>query len=234
MIGNLKKTLSAGAVVLCLGFSAQAELIVRYDAGDNTNALADSTTPTADPSFQAEHVQGGAMGVSPAQQLIFISPPTFSMPVATPDNGFAATNWNVGGTTRYFEFAVTLLDGYSLNLETFNFDERSFANRPSAFGLRYSGDGFAANIGTGINDTGWDPISFDISTNTVAVSGSVTFRIFAQNAPNENATWHIDNIELNGTLVAPIPEPATGGMALAGLASAFYYLLRRNRLKQRK
>lgn len=217
---------------LCFSAVSPADLILEYNAGDNTNGVSEGgITQSADPSFQADHISGSSFGVAAAQTLEFVQNTGLTNP-DSPDNAFNSTNWTVGsGNGTYFTFTVDILDGYSLQMTNVSLVERAFLTSPDNFFVRYSADSYASPILEGTTSSGWDQNTFDVSTNTLLLTGTVAFRIIGENADNASANWNIDHVQIWGTMIAPIPEPASMSLlAVGGLLSIYHYRRRRNKL----
>ena len=113
-----------------------------------------------------------------------------------PSSGRAIADSGWTGSEHYFEFTVTVSDGYTMRVDALSFDDQRSGTGPTDWRLRYSGDGYASDLGAGITHTSF-------ATNRIALfldglTGSVTFRIHGDNASAAGGTWRMDNLFLYG------------------------------------
>jgi PKD repeat protein len=127
-------------------------------------------------------------------------------------------------TSTYYEFTVTPRPGSAMSLTELKFAAKRSANGPRAFAVRSSTNNYASNIAASVapananlvvltnpNPTNTFFFAADtaISVNGAkitlggngytAMTGPVTFRIYAYNAEDAAGTFAIDNVDLVGT-----------------------------------
>ena len=133
---------------------------------------------------------------------------------------FSARNWTTG-TTRdlndYYTFTITPNSGNTMTLTRLELDETR-----SGTGIRHwaicssldSGTALATfDVPDDVNQRVNEGVDLGASFN--GLSSAVTFYIYGYEAEMGTGTWHIDNVELSGSLTA-VPEPAASG-AIAGV-----------------
>ena len=202
-----------------------AAIIVQYDAGEGSGEAFQTNAPSI---LAPEQVEATLLTTSPDQFLEYADATFFGGGAApTADNAFTTTNWNSPGDDRYFEFSVTVSNGFALDLQSLELHERNFSTSPTNWFVtynvdNYTGDLFRSNI---VGTTGGFASNRVVLTGSEndALTGTITFRINAQgdSGLNPAARVMIDNIQLNGEVVA-IPEPSSLillGLSLAGLAA---------------
>lgn len=119
-----------------------------------------------------------------------------------PDNEYTDYNGNPGraiadsgwltNNTQYFQFSLTIEDGYTASITGLTFHCRSSSTGPTNWAFRYSGDGYAIDLAAGASDTNWISIQEPLSLN--GQTGTLTFRLYADNAPSTFGTWRVDNV----------------------------------------
>lgn len=125
-------------------------------------------------------------------------------------------------STNYFQFQVAPTSGYELNLTSLDF-KASAAIYGSGAAIRSSVDSFASNLGSVVFSTGYPNFnSYSVGLTGAAFQGltsATTFRVYTVNGSEESAAY--DNLSLSGSALslaaAPVPEPETYAMLLAGL-----------------
>ncbi len=101
-------------------------------------------------------------------------------------NSISASGWNDLAADDYFTFGFTVDSGSSVDLDELWIATRSSNTGPGFLGLRYSGDGFASDIASIVNTgTFFTNSVIDLSTLT-GLTGTVEFRIYAQNNVSAN------------------------------------------------
>jgi hypothetical protein len=171
--------------------------------------------------------------------------PTGGVFDSTWDNVYALSNSTPASFTPsyYFSFTVTPTIDLALNLDTLSFDYAynrtggsSTGTLAANFVVQTNTDSFAANVATFSrnygNVTGGSNFA---STGNIDLSGAAyqnltdpfEVRIYVyDNSGGSDKAVRLDNVVLNGTAVAIIPEPS--GAMLFG-AAGFLVLLRRRR-----
>ena len=130
-------------------------------------------------------------------------------------NGDGSTNFLVGdGSSKsyskdhwdaaddYFSFAVTVEDGYIVDLDSLVFAAERSSSGPTNWTVKYSEDGSVfydmesgeeGASGTFHDHTADLLVPFDLT-------GTVYFRVYATNASGPTGTWRVDDVTLNGTI----------------------------------
>jgi len=151
-----------------------------------------------------------------------------------------ASSWATGNSfdssKKYLEFQITVATGYSLNLSNISIELGRTDTGPNLFQLQYSLDGFNSNSFS-IKDgeiTSTDADKLDVISSSLpldSVSGTLTFRIWAYDAPS-TGNLRFNDFQLYGTITpSAIPEPSTYAAMLGGLALGVM-CLRRKKLKK--
>ncbi|MSU24272.1 MAG: PEP-CTERM sorting domain-containing protein [Opitutus sp.] len=122
------------------------------------------------------------------------------------DNGWTGTTPG----TNYFQFSITPASAsVSLTSISFGYRESGTSTGPTNFYFRSSADAYAADLATGSltnSDNNWH--SSGSSSVTITFVSATTFRIYANGATNGTPTLRLDDLTINGAVVA-VPEPAT-------------------------
>lgn len=197
------------------GPSIKGAVIVNYTfAGSSANPT------TEDPNASA-----GAFANGPG-----ISTMTFSTSTGSPTQPSIAIASSQISTSfdpdDYVGFTVTADSGYALDLSSLSFAYSFDATTSSAtiFGswfVRSSVDGFASNLATytrfrtaGASWITTDP-AVDLSALAFSSLSNVEFRIYLTKSEAATQNFRMDNIILDGSVIA-VPEPATWGLLLLG------------------
>lgn len=111
-------------------------------------------------------------------------------------NGVADNGWI--GDTNYWEFTVTMLPGYLLDLQKIAFASRGSYVGPTAWALRSSRDGYAAVLASGVlaTNSAWTTITADLASSES--ESPVTYRLYGSGASSGGYSWSIDNLSLTG------------------------------------
>jgi PEP-CTERM motif len=192
-----------------------AFLAVGMTSGHAANVAEFSfTSQSLSPSLSAANVSVGAVNFTGSMATIgnFVGDANVLGFVGT----FSATD--------YFQFSVTPDAGYQLDLSSL-----SFRAAATLFGtgaqVRSSVDGFTANLASIPFLAGYSGTT-NLTTYSADLSGaafqdltaSTTFRIYSTDAADDAAVY--DSLALAGSvapITAPVPEPETYAMLLAGL-----------------
>lgn len=116
--------------------------------------------------------------------------------IGNPGRSISDSGWT--GTVQYFEFTVNVETGYTMAADGMTFDDLKSSTGPLGWRVRYSGDNYGADLslsGTHSSFATNEPTLF-----MPAVTGQVTFRVFADNASMAGATWRLDNVKLRGAV----------------------------------
>lgn len=192
-----------GGTSAAVTFTVNAPPLLAYNFTTNTN-----------PSTQAANVTGST----------FVASADLTVANTTPD--FRYSNYTSSATAvpdktqDYYEFTATAASGYSLNLTNLTLTDRRSGTGPTNYVLRSSLDNYSANIGAvqtidaapGFTNT--KNISFSGTSALSAVTGAVTFHLYAYNASGSGGTFAVDDVMLYGTLtVATNPVPTLTSIA---------------------
>jgi YDG domain/MBG domain (YGX type) len=119
---------------------------------------------------------------------------------------YNANSWDSGSldATAYFEFTITPVAGYKVNMSSFAYNGQRSNTGPSSFAFRTSVDGFAANVGS-------PSTSGSVSLTGTAyqnLTSAITFRFYAWGAGSSAGTYSINDFSFSGS-VAKLPAAAT-------------------------
>ncbi|QDS89650.1 hypothetical protein EC9_38500 [Rosistilla ulvae] len=232
----MKPLLLSIAILTLQSSAALCDIIAHYNFNDSSRNSTDTNALTIASSItsQATGPHSGSFG--------FMSTPAGAVS--------PALVWSAIGerepSTTYFEFDIDLAVGTSaVSFESLHFDAfvADTLGNTTAFdyNLYWSTDGFSTTIGSGagpsISGTGaqntTSPLNFDLS-GLAPQSSTVTFRldpVFAsgssENGAGSQRRGAIDNVTLNGTATAAVPEPST--LILCSLAGVFGIFRRSSR-----
>jgi hypothetical protein len=127
--------------------------------------------------------------------------------------------------TNYFEFTLTPTSGFSVNLTSISFGNRSTTTGPTNYSFRSGSDSFVGNLNAGslINDGSW----YASGTQSVSLTftSATTFRLYASGASSAAGTFRVDDFTVNGSATA-VPEPATVA-AISGAVALLIAVFRR-------
>ncbi|MEL1244739.1 YDG domain-containing protein [Flavobacterium sp. DGU11] len=123
-------------------------------------------------------------------------------------NRYNANSWNtVFDSSDYFEFTITPVDGYKLNLASFVYTGQASGTGPSSFAFRSSKDGYAGNIGTATASGATISLSGAAYQN---LTGAITFRFYGWGSSGSNpagGTFSINDFSFTGSVIK-LPNPA--------------------------
>jgi hypothetical protein len=133
-------------------------------------------------------------------------------------NSISGSNWSTGENS-YFEFGLTVEEGFEANLEELLIATRSSNTGPRDLALRYSVDNFTTNLAEWQNiNTNFSNLRLDLSQIT-GLSGTVRFRIVVTSNVSANGgtlssggTLRAGNLFESGTF---IPVQFTGSVVEA-------------------
>jgi hypothetical protein len=139
-------------------------------------------------------------------------------------------------STKYFTFGFTVAPGFVVNLNQLLIGTRASGTGPRDMALRYSGDGFTANLATW-TESGTGFINNTLSLSSLTnLSGTVEFRIVALSNTSANGTGSIasggtyrianffsgtdtGSFRLTGTIVAANPTIMANPPAISDLTA---------------
>ena len=239
-MNKFNQSIFTGLSVAVLGLLASANLsaqtIVQYDFSTDLSATTEDANLTASGITVGSGITGanrsGSSNSLFARASVTHSSNQLSIGNAIVDND-------------YFSFTVDVDAGYEMDLTSFQFDlgytrNGSFDGKQFKAYLLTSIDGFVdagdivgsetitvdANTGTATYPSGTTTISLS-ATQYQDISSTTEFRIYiADNTGGADYVHRIDNVTLNGTVSAVIPEPGTYAL-LGGLFVFGTVLLRR-------
>jgi hypothetical protein len=219
------------ATVLLAGGNANADILTQW----NFNSVpADASTATG--------MTTPNIGVGSISLLNGVTNPSFNSGVGSSDTSLAANNSGYQTTTYAAQGAQDKLRGVQYSVSTLGFEnivvsyDLRHSNTSSRYEqFQYSLDGtnfvdftlFDGNAG----DTWFNNRIADLSSIAGADNNaSFAFRVVAAFAPTTGTylassptgtyaggTWRFDNVTINGSAIAPVPEPQTYAMFFAGL-----------------
>ena len=108
---------------------------------------------------------------------------------------------------RYYQFSVTPDSTYGLLLNSLTFNSYADHNGGASWVLRSSQDNYGTNVATGTS-LGWTYSTSTINLpSNFSFNGPVTFRLYAFNIQNSSKSFIVDDVTLNGSVVAVPPNP---------------------------
>jgi hypothetical protein len=131
----------------------------------------------------------------------------------------AEEGWTDANT--FLSCTVQAADGFEIQLASLVFDQSALAaTAPTTWRVRSSLDGFTADLATGTVSTNptFTEHTVDLTGTTVS-STPVEFRWYGTGATHANTSWGLDDVTVNGQVVAtadPTQPAATGCCASAG------------------
>lgn len=228
----IKTLLAAAAVIAPLALPAHAVTLVQWDFETPPADLTDSAVA---PSVAASLGAGTASGVHASSGTDWTTPTGNGSA-----NSLSANSWAIGD---YFQFSFSTTGYKDMVL---SFDQTSSNTGPRDFTLAYSSDGvsftnFASySILANASPNAWTSgtylsvhtYNFDLSSiSSLDNTASVVVRLVDASTVAANGgvvaaggTDRIDNFTVN---MAPVPEPGTTAMLLAGLACLGFIARRR-------
>ena len=187
-------------ILLMFSDAAQADVIVKYDFGPAYYQA------TLAPSVTAEHISGGNfsyLGNGSAAQY------------GTGSDGsgncwYVSGGWNDSTYTDYFYFTVTIESGWHLDVSSILFDSKV----SSMYGPEYAQVSCVEPetiIETDMDIwwSGWNLANNANNSSPAGLTGNVTFRIYAKEAGTGGGSFYIDNVIVNGTVVADPPATSS-------------------------
>lgn len=230
----IKTLLATAAIIAPLALPAHAVTVVQWDF---ENAPADLSNSTVSPSVAASTGTGTASGVHASSATDWTTPAGNGSA-----NSLSSNTWAVGD---YYQFSFSTTGYKDMVL---GFDQTSSSTGPRDFTLAYSTDGVSFTnftaytvLGNGTApNASWSSTtyisaytySFDLSSiSTLDNQASVVVRLIDASTVSTGGgvvatggTGRIDNFTVT---MAPVPEPGTTAMLLAGLACLGFIARRR-------
>ena len=181
------------------------ELAVTNIAGGGTGGY---TTGGGEVLFYDFGTDSGAPNLQPSRMFLSVqSVSDMQVNGGVPDGaagvaGAAVSDNGWTGATNYWEFTVTMLPGYLLDLQKIAFASRSTAQGPSAWALRSSQDGYSAVLASGVLATNATWITNTANLVSSESESPVTYRLYGSGASSGSGTWRIDNLSLTGRVAS--------------------------------
>ncbi|HYF30206.1 MAG TPA: Ig-like domain-containing protein [Chitinophagaceae bacterium] len=125
-------------------------------------------------------------------------------------NVYEFDDWNRNGTinlNEYHQFSITANAGYGLNLTSLSFSHRVSDNNNTRWILRSSLDNYSSNIASNATDNNQQTATVTLPASFARIAG-VTFRLYIIDADDNDTYWTIDNVALNGSVMAVPADPA--------------------------
>lgn len=166
------------------GSSSSTTTLVEYDF--NTPAGAFEVTA----EFAASGLAASALTTMDGTVTNFGGNPG----VSAAETGFVSSN--------YFEFSVAVMAGAGsqVNISGLRFDDRKSSSGPTEWHVRYSGNGFGADLAAGATHSAFTTNAGAFSLS--ALAGTNVFRIYGNGASAAGGTWRVDNVKLLGEIVS--------------------------------
>jgi Family of unknown function (DUF5689)/Secretion system C-terminal sorting domain/Endonuclease/Exonuclease/phosphatase family len=137
---------------------------------------------------------------------VTLSTGTITYPNSVSGQAISGSSWSTSSTlTKYFQFTITPDASFSISLSDITFDSQVSATGPTAWALRSSVDGYAANLATGANPTALASQTANLGTAIQNKTTAVTFRLYGYSA-SSTGTFRIDDLKINGTATTTSPN----------------------------
>lgn len=124
----------------------------------------------------------------------------------------SANGWN--GSTNFWQVAITIQPGLTLQITGVYFATRSSATGPTNWSLAYSADGYGSSLAGGGLRTN---ATFEAATATVsavAATNTLAVRLYGSGAASAAGTWRLDDLTLQGVIAV---DPAANLVSDADL-----------------
>jgi PKD repeat protein len=211
---------------IALGTVAKAQSFTAIYPFDNVDVTTGTTDPTPVPTATGVTFSSFTATGTPANPNATVR---FSFTDwalgGTPSSDVYATHTGTMDPAEYYEVTVTPDAGYTMTLDAITFRAQRSGSGIRTYAVRSSVDGFASNLDASISpanpnltvETGnvfyWavDATTTGQNGSTVTLGGApftgltgpVTFRFYGWNAELNGGTFSIDNVTINGSVVAP-------------------------------
>ena len=126
------------------------------------------------------------------------------------DNVFNAEDWNDKNTidlTQYAQFSLTAQPNFILNLTNLSFRNFVEDEDNTTWVLRSSIDNYATNLATGSVTESSQLASVALPALQFNNLASITFRLYLVHAKDNGTEWTIDDVTLDGSVLAAPPTP---------------------------
>lgn len=174
----------------------------------------DSLAPSITGEPHADAISAGDFGIS-SGTILFLSGTSGSGSTIA-HAGSWSTEEAFNDSARYWEFSVTINEGYALDVTSLSFELGRTNAGPTLAAIQYSLNNFAtpgttilqdfAITSTGANALDTSSIGDDLLPAGM-ISDSIAFRIWGYNAPS-TGNFRINDVVLTGN-VSAVPEPGT-------------------------
>jgi hypothetical protein len=124
----------------------------------------------------------------------------------------SANGWN--GSTNFWQLAITIQPGLTLQITGVYFATRSSATGPTNWSLAYSANGYGSSLAGGGLRTN---ASFEAATATVsavAATNALSVRLYGSGAASAAGTWRLDDLTVQGVIAV---DPAANLVSDADL-----------------
>lgn len=211
-VATIMKALISFAFVSLLAFNSAAQLVL-YTFDIPPDAAPSSNDPNVD-----------ATDFSP------LSGAHFTPCSPSSGNGIEADSWTGADGVRWCQFTVSAAANHVLNLSSLQFDDHASATGPIGWSVTINGTPVSVGQPTHFNFSPSPMNTVDLSGNSFQGLSSALIKIFGFDAPVTDGTWCLDNVALNGSVAAAVPEPQQCalfvGLSLVGFAAYRRCLLR--------
>ncbi|MCP5279941.1 MAG: PEP-CTERM sorting domain-containing protein [Thiobacillus sp.] len=149
-------------------------------------------------------------------------------------NSLNTKGWDGANGDDYISFGFSVAQGLEVDLDSLVIGSKSSSTGPGTIGLFHNGDNFTTALTTFVQDgANYVNAIVDLS-NLASLTGTVEFRLYevgdtqadGVGATSSAGTFRVaeytdganfTNLQINGAVAAPVPEPETYALMLAGL-----------------
>lgn len=163
-------------------------------------------TEVATPASPANGISGTSFAIS-VGTFNYASGCAPTAATAISDN-----DWRGGEGAKWWEFTVTPTAGGLLNLRELSFDDQRSGTGPAQWSVTVNGMTAAANQNT---HAAFGRSIVDLSGTSFQGLGSAAVRIYGYNGTSSSGTWRLDNVTLEGNVMA-VPEPSSWALLAGG------------------
>lgn len=221
------RNLVCGALALVMtAAAANADVLANYNFTSGSRASTDTDANTVASTFD------GGSGF----QTAGVDNSTIDLNHGNPAPAIFIDSTFTDGTTQsaavtandFFTFTISPASGFTFSLSSLSFD---YANTSTTttfptenFFVRSSADNFSANLAGAVTAAAGSNGTFASTTITLSgnsalqnLSSPIEFRIYVYDGTNTSGRGALlDNVTLNGTTLAAVPEPSTWVSFLGG------------------